>query len=193
VLVRVIPDALTIIRILATIALVVALMRKPYLRMGEVLILFAMIFASDILDGRIARHFGTVSRFGSVLDIFADVFYVVTVTTALVVREIIPIIILVCMVTEFVVYFVTARMLGHRVAIAPYTLSAPSPLHPLPIERIGKSVVLFYFAIPPLALLVRWTIFAEWPIQAITVLCLALTAIAVINRLKMVAQSRDTR
>jgi len=217
---RQIPNALTLLRIVLTVLLVFAILRQPIIWIGEVAILFALILATDIIDGPIARRTHTVSRFGSVLDIFADIFYVLATTTALVIRDILPLIVLLCIVAELTVYFVTTRVLERRSSAERAVdlvsgAAEEAAVHtneevatswdaekeaatswdaaeerPLPIERIGKAVALFYFALPPLALLAAWGFFAEWPIPALTVLCIVLTLLAIANRLRLVIVSK---
>ena len=190
-----VPNALTLLRIVLVVFLARAILRQPIIWIGEVALLFALILATDIIDGPIARRMQTTSRFGSVLDIVADVFYVLATTTALVIREVLPLIVLVCMVVELVVYFVTARLIARRTA-APAMPSASQQVTaapPLPIERIGKAVALFYFAIPPLALFAAWGIFTDWPIPALTVLCILLTTLAIANRLRLLFASLAVR
>jgi len=178
-----IPNAFTVLRIVLTVALVNAILRRPIIWIGEIAMLFALILLTDIVDGRIARHSRTTSQFGSVLDILADVFYVLASTGALVLREILPLIVLLCMVFEFAVFFITARIFHQR--------SETDHDYPLSIERFGKAVALFYFALPPLALFGAWGIFADWPISVLTVLCIVLTVLAVARRVWLVWTPRD--
>ena len=63
------PNALSIIRIILTVPIVIALLKEQYLL---TLILFLFAGITDALDGWIAKQFSFQSRLGSILDPMAD-------------------------------------------------------------------------------------------------------------------------
>ena len=63
------PNALSIIRIILTVPIVIALLKGQYLL---TLSLFLLAGATDALDGWIAKQFSCQSRLGSILDPMAD-------------------------------------------------------------------------------------------------------------------------
>ena len=63
------PNALSIIRIILTVPIVIALLKEQYLL---TLMLFLLAGISDALDGWIAKQFSLQSRLGSILDPVAD-------------------------------------------------------------------------------------------------------------------------
>ena len=63
------PNALSIIRIILTVPIVIALLKEQYLL---TLLLFLVAGISDALDGWIAKQFSLQSRLGSILDPVAD-------------------------------------------------------------------------------------------------------------------------
>ena len=63
------PNALSIIRIILTVPIVIALLKEQYLL---TLLLFLVAGVSDALDGWIAKQFSLQSRLGSILDPVAD-------------------------------------------------------------------------------------------------------------------------
>ncbi len=71
---RQIPNAITILRILLVIPIMVFLAKKEY---GTVLVLFVVSGLSDGLDGYLARRFRWQTRLGSLLDPLADKFMLV--------------------------------------------------------------------------------------------------------------------
>lgn len=71
---RQIPNAITILRILLVIPIMVLLARREY---GAVLVLFFVAGLSDALDGYLARRFCWLTRLGSILDPLADKFMLV--------------------------------------------------------------------------------------------------------------------
>ena len=63
------PNVLSIIRIILTVPIVIALLKEQYLL---TLLLFLVAGVSDALDGWIAKQFSLQSRLGSILDPVAD-------------------------------------------------------------------------------------------------------------------------
>ena len=63
------PNALSVIRIILTVPVVIALLKGQYLL---ALLLFLLAGISDALDGWIAKHFSFQTRLGSILDPMAD-------------------------------------------------------------------------------------------------------------------------
>jgi len=64
-----VPNALSIIRIILTVPIVIALLKEQYLL---ALLIFLLAGATDALDGWIAKQFSFQSRLGSILDPMAD-------------------------------------------------------------------------------------------------------------------------
>ena len=81
------PNAITLLRILlvAPIAWLLWQMRYP-----EALVLMAIAGASDAVDGLLARRFGWGTKFGELVDPFADKVMVVAVFVVLTVQGAIP-------------------------------------------------------------------------------------------------------
>jgi cardiolipin synthase len=65
----ILPNAISIIRIILTVPIVIALLKEHYLL---TLLLFLVAGISDALDGWIAKQFSLQSRLGSILDPIAD-------------------------------------------------------------------------------------------------------------------------
>jgi len=65
----ILPNAISIIRIILTVPIVIALLKEQYLL---TLLLFLVAGISDALDGWIAKQFSLQSRLGSILDPIAD-------------------------------------------------------------------------------------------------------------------------
>ena len=73
-----VPNILTLIRLLAIAPLAVMISRWPDHKIAT-FIVFALIWATDFLDGYIARRFDMMTSFGKLFDPFVDkVFQVVT-------------------------------------------------------------------------------------------------------------------
>ena len=65
----IVPNVLSIIRIILTVPIVIALLKEQYLL---TLLLFLVAGITDALDGWIAKQFSFQSRLGSILDPMAD-------------------------------------------------------------------------------------------------------------------------
>ena len=63
------PNALSIIRIILTVPIVIALLKGQYL---FTILLFLLAGITDALDGWIAKHYSLQTRLGSILDPTAD-------------------------------------------------------------------------------------------------------------------------
>jgi len=63
------PNTLTIFRIILTVPIVIAVLKEQYFL---VLLLFTLAGITDALDGWIAKHYSLQSRLGSILDPTAD-------------------------------------------------------------------------------------------------------------------------
>ena len=72
---RQLPNLLTLLRLCLTLPIALLLLEQQY---AQALIWFALAGASDGLDGFLARRFGWISRFGSIVDPLADKLLLVT-------------------------------------------------------------------------------------------------------------------
>ena len=72
---RQLPNLLTLLRLLMTVPIAWMLLDG---RHGQALVWFALAGASDGLDGFLARRYGWISRFGSIVDPLADKLLLVT-------------------------------------------------------------------------------------------------------------------
>jgi len=74
-IIRQIPNLLTLLRVGMTVPIAWLLLDQQH---AQALVWFALAGASDGLDGFLARRFGWVSRFGSIVDPLADKLLLVT-------------------------------------------------------------------------------------------------------------------
>ncbi len=81
------PNVLSALRLVGVPVFLWAILDE---RDGLAIILLAASGLTDYLDGKIARHYGLVSRVGEVLDPVADRLYIVSTLLGLAWREIIP-------------------------------------------------------------------------------------------------------
>lgn len=81
------PNALSALRLLGVPAFIWAIATKHD---ALALVILMASGITDYLDGKIARHYGLVSRVGQLLDPIADRLYIVTTLVGLAWRDIIP-------------------------------------------------------------------------------------------------------
>ena len=170
-----IPNALSVGRILLTSGIVLLLL-VPSIPVALVIILILLVFASDILDGIIARQFNTSSKAGATLDIIADSYYVLATSAALVFRDIMPVAILICIVVEFAVFIATSPRLASRHQSMDYS--------PFYIEKFGRNLTIYLYFTAPMIFLIGHRIgFNAVITPALVTVCVVLTALAIVYRL----------
>ncbi|WP_377642450.1 CDP-alcohol phosphatidyltransferase family protein [Oryzobacter terrae] len=82
-----VPNVLSALRLLGVPVFLWAILAE---RDGLAIVLLVVSGVTDYLDGKIARHYGLVSRVGQVLDPVADRLYIVSTLLGLAWRDIIP-------------------------------------------------------------------------------------------------------
>jgi len=110
-----IPNILTIIRFLLIPIIIILILSGNYL-VG--LIVFTISSITDVLDGIIARKFNFTSDFGKLMDPLADKLTQISVLTTLVIRNIIPLwILLIIVIKEFVLISGASFLYGKDVVV----------------------------------------------------------------------------
>lgn len=110
---RLLPNALTLFRMVATIPIVLWLLTGQYV-WAFYLAVFAGI--SDLLDGFLARRFGWMSRFGIVLDPLTDKFLLVSTTLTLAWLQRLPWWLVILVVARDLVIVLGGLYYHHRIA-----------------------------------------------------------------------------
>jgi len=105
-------------------------------------VLLAIASLSDLLDGRIARHFNQMSRLGQILDPAADRLYIFATVLGLAIREIIP-------------WWLLVLLVGRDLMLALVVLPAlrTRGYTTLPVNFIGKAATFCLLYALPLVLL----------------------------------------
>jgi len=110
-----IPNILTIIRFLLIPIIIILILSGNYL-LG--LVVFTISSITDVLDGIIARKFNFTSDFGKLMDPLADKLTQISVLTTLVIKDIIPLwILLVIVIKEFVLISGASFLYGKDVVV----------------------------------------------------------------------------
>ena len=146
------PNALSIIRIILTVPIVIALLKGQYLL---AILLFLLAGATDALDGWIAKQYSFQSRLGSILDPMADKILLTCTFVSLYWVEILPLwlLLLICVRDVIIVAGALGYFLGE--------ISGSSGL--LQPTLISKFNTVLQIALVLFLLLVQITVeFSEW-------------------------------
>lgn len=156
-----VPNILTILRFVLIPVILFFIFTGNYL-LG--FIFFTLSGITDILDGAIARKFNLISNFGKLMDPLADKLTQISVLTSLVVKDIIPLWILVIVVLkEFVMIMGASFLYGKDVVV--YS------------KWYGKlATVLFYVAIVLSLITKQFNMTGFWSNFDILLYCIALVA-----------------
>ena len=110
-----IPNILTIIRFLLIPIILIYIFTGNYIL---ALVVFTISALTDIADGFIARKFNLISNFGKLMDPLADKLTQIATLTSLVIKEIIPIWILIIVISkEFIMICGASFLYGKDVVV----------------------------------------------------------------------------
>ena len=140
---RQIPNFLTLLRLAMTVPVAWLLLDRHF---AMALIWFALAGASDGLDGFLARRFGWVSRFGSVVDPLADKLLLVTSYLCLSIVGVLPV-------------WLTAVVLGRDLLLVGGAIVYRRVIGPFKVRPslLGKLSTLLQIVLV-LTLLLEWSI-----------------------------------
>lgn len=142
------PNVLSVLRLVGVPVFLWAILAQH-----DAIALAALMFSgvSDYLDGKIARHFGMISRVGQLLDPLAVRLYIATTLFGLAWRDIIPWWLVLLLVGREVLLAVVLSVLKH------YGQTG------LPVHFVGKAATFnLLYAFPLLLLGAGESTFAQW-------------------------------
>ena len=142
------PNVLSVLRLVGVPVFLWAILAQH-----DAIALAALMFSgvSDYLDGKIARHFGMISRVGQLLDPLADRLYIATTLFGLAWRDIIPWWLVLVLVSREVLLAVVLSVLKR------YGQTG------LPVHFVGKAATFnLLYAFPLLLLGDGESTFAQW-------------------------------
>ncbi len=134
-----IPNALSVLRLLLVpvfLWLILVLHAD-----GAAAIVLAVSGFTDYLDGKLARAWGQISRFGQLLDPIADRLYVLTAVAALTIRDVVPLELALVLLARDVALTALIPLLRRR------------GYGPLQVHYLGKTATFALLASFPLVLL----------------------------------------
>jgi CDP-diacylglycerol--glycerol-3-phosphate 3-phosphatidyltransferase len=108
-----IPNLLTALRLVLACVFVALLpgFFRTGTRLATVMAVFCAICATDLVDGVLARALGAVSALGAVLDLWADLFYVVSSLVVLNRLGQVPAWFTAIVIVKFIEFWITSRVL----------------------------------------------------------------------------------
>ena len=170
-------NALTALRLAAAPACAVAVVCQAH---GLALALFALAVATDLVDGRVARHYGESSPLGGLLDHATDATFVSLGCFALAIRGEAPWLLPVLIAAAFLQYVVDSRAGAKRAA-------APATGWALRASSLGRWNGIGYFVLLGIPV-VRDGLSIGWPptvwVQSIGWALVLSTVISMIDRLR---------
>ncbi|MDF2146944.1 CDP-alcohol phosphatidyltransferase family protein [Knoellia sp. p5-6-4] len=142
------PNVLSVLRLIGVPVFLWAILAEH-----DVIALVTLMLSgvSDYLDGKIARHFGLVSRVGQLLDPLADRLYIATTLFGLAWRDVIP-------------WWLVAVLVSREVLLAAVlAVIKRYGQTGLPVHFVGKAATFnLLYAFPLLLLGEGQSTFAEW-------------------------------
>lgn len=144
-IIKFIPNSITISRFLISIIFSYCILEcflYGETKFISLTVLYLLICTSDILDGKIARKTGFISKTGAQLDVFADLFFLVTSYISLILVGVLPMWFLVFIILKFTEFSITSNFA---------TRNNKSLKHPFVFDKIGRLVSASFFFVPFIA------------------------------------------
>lgn len=108
--VRVLPNLITILRVALTV-IIIWIWYSVTSNFFAVLSITVLIFLTDVFDGKLARKLNTVTKAGEIIDVLADMGYILSMSVIMSIKSIIPNYFLVLICAEFIIFIITSRFL----------------------------------------------------------------------------------
>ena len=168
-----IPNLLTLSRMIVTLLLgiITAFAVDVCAQLPMLIALTGYIYLSDILDGKLARKWNCCSVFGVKADIAADLFYIVSQSTILVYRGFMHLGILLLVVGEFIVFYITSQMQTKR-----------PDAKTICFDKFGRIAAGYYYLMPLSCLLFSGISYIG---VFMLIICFIITVAAVLSRIQL--------
>lgn len=140
-----IPNFITITRIIMTFAFIHAIELQYVYGMNmfiNLIVLFIAICLSDFIDGKIARKINASTIAGANLDVFADLFYIISSYVILINIKILPIWFLTFVCFKFTEFIITSSYIKR------YNTTLDKPFV---FDKVGRIVSAIFLIIPGIA------------------------------------------
>ena len=137
------PNIITLLRIPLTIIFLKSIYDFAYnnydIRMEKAVGITIFIYLSDFFDGRVARRLNICTRLGSILDVYADLFYILSCLILFNYMKIIPIYFTIVVIFKFVEFNLTTYIINR------YRIEGKDKYFS---DIIGKMTSIGYYSIP---------------------------------------------
>ena len=146
-------------------------------------LLFLIIALTDFFDGKLARHYKVTSKFGSILDVGTDFFFIFTASYLLYTRGLLPVGIVIIIIVKFAEFCLTSYLINRKSNID----------KALFFDKIGRFVAIILYSLPLFALISDSCLprSLSHPIMFyIVLLIICLSTISVYNRISRLRQSK---
>lgn len=172
-------NALTVSRVPLSLLFCAAVLLRadPFLPCA----LFALIAASDYLDGRLARKYGVQTGTGAVMDVAADFFFMVTAGLSLFSRGLFPGWMLAVILYKFLEFWLTSALFRRGGKNAAVFLFDP----------LGRIAAVLFYLLPVLALLLSLCLPAAHR-TVFGVVCAGIAALAVLSSARRILSLVDS-
>lgn len=170
----VLVNILTILRIPLSILFcaVLYLSNKPFLLCY---VLFFIIAATDFWDGKLARYFGVQTRFGAMLDVVSDFFFILTAIGSLYHLGILPLWMIAVISFKVVEFWITS-----------YLLVGKKSNQVFRFDKIGKAAAILCYILP-VGVLFLWTTFPDLVFRRlINIICILIFLMIVISSVQRI-------
>ena len=146
-------------------------------------LLFLIIALTDFFDGKLARHYKATSKFGSILDVGTDFFFIFTASYLLYARGLLPVGIVIIIIVKFAEFCLTSYLINRKSNID----------KALFFDKMGRFVAIILYSLPLFALILDSCLprSLSHPIMFyIVLLIIGLSTISVYNRISRLRQSK---
>jgi len=161
----VLVNALTFLRVI--FSLLFAFCIKDNFTLPYLLLLFLLICATDFMDGKLARHYGTQTKFGAYFDIGADIFFVIISYWVLIDALILPLWILIVAICKFSEFLLTSARIRKKIN------------SPFLFDKLGKLAAILLYILPIIAI-ITYSILPQFTASDIICVYLYIVTILVI-------------
>lgn len=146
-------------------------------------LLFLIIALTDFFDGKLARYYKATSKFGAILDVSTDFFFIFTASYLLYTRGLLPVGIVIVIVVKFAEFCFTSYLINRKSNID----------RALFFDKTGRFVAIILYSLPMFALISDSCLprSLSHPVIFCTVLLtVCLSVISVYNRISRLRQSK---
>ncbi len=182
---KLLVNAITLLRILLSFAFTYFILKNA----GNLYLLTALFFLiglSDFIDGKLARKYEACTKGGAVLDVFADLLFMISASGALIMIEAFPAWMLAVILVKFIEFWCTSSYARKSISYNKNTFM---------FDTLGRKIAVLFYLLPYLSIVLNYAIFKLWSPYVLNVLCVMISLGAIVSsarRIK-VCLRRDSR